>query len=190
MDEMTNRKIDAMIISTFLTTIFYSATYPYIHKEIMENVDSSIIALKQIINCLSIIIFGGLWNKKSEKLFKHYPIFCILETLLSILLTIWTVITREIIAYYMIDTLIFAIVTRNICCGCIKLKAIRYSSEIERENFDNNNNSASAVATIIGSALAMILNLDFSTMLWLATLGGAIDNMSYLFIFRSIQRKK
>ena len=90
----------------------------------------------------------------------------------------------------MIDTLIFAIITRNICCGVIKLKAIRYSSEIERENFDNNNNSASAVATIIGSALAMILNLDFSTMLWLATLGGAIDNMFYLFIFRSTQRKK
>lgn len=28
-------KIDGMLIATFLTTIFYSSTYPYIHKELM-----------------------------------------------------------------------------------------------------------------------------------------------------------
>jgi hypothetical protein len=183
-------KLDGMLIATFLTTIFYSATYPYIHKEVMENVSDNIIALSQIINCLSVVILGSLWNKKSDKLFKYYPEFCTGETLLSIGSAIWATTTGNIIAYYIIDTLIFAIVTRNICCGGVKLKAIRYNSEEDREHFDNNNNSAPAIATIIGSIIAMILDLDFTIMLWLATLGNAIDNIFYIFIYKSTQSKR
>jgi hypothetical protein len=182
------RKIDGMLLATFLTTIFYSSTYPYIHKEVMTNVSDSIIALSQIINCLSVVILGSLWNKKSDKLFKYYPVFCICETALSIGSAIWATITNNIIAYYIIDTLIFAIVTRNICCGGVKLRAIRYNSEEDREHFDNNNNSASAIATILGSVIAMILDLDFTIMLWLATLGNAIDNVFYIFIYKSTQK--
>lgn len=182
---IVKRKIDGMLLATFLTTIFYSATYPYIHKEIMANVSDSAIALSQIINCLSIVIFGWLWNKKSDKLFKYYPVLCVAEAILSVNLTIWVTTTYNIMAYYIVDMLIFSIITRNICCGGVKLKAIRYKSEVEREHFDNNNNSAYAVATIIGSIIAMILELDFSTMLWIATIGNTIDNIFYILIFKS-----
>jgi hypothetical protein len=183
------RKIDGMLLATFLTTIFYSATYPYIHKEIVSSVSDSIIALSQIINCLSVVILGTLWNKKSDKLFKYYPAYCVFETILSIGSTILATTTHNIVAYYIVDTLIFAIVTRNICCGGVKLKAIRYNSEAEREHFDNNNNSVSAIATILGSVIAILLDLDFSIMLWLATIGNAIDNIFYLFIFKNTQSK-
>ena len=185
-----SRKLDGVLLATFLTTIFYSATYPYIHKEIMAHVSDSIIALNQIINCLSIVILGSLWNKKSDKLFKYYPMFCICETILSICSTIWATTTHDIMAYYIIDTLIFSIVTRNICCGGVKLRSIRYNSEVEREHFDNNNNSASAIATIIGSVIAMLLDLDFVIMLWLATVGKSIDNVFYIFIYKNTQSNK
>ena len=72
---------------------------------------------------------------------------------------------------------------RNICCGGVKLKAIRYRTEKEREHFDNNNNSMSAIATIISSVIAMALNLNFNIMLILATVGNAIDNLFYICIF-------
>ena len=173
-----------MLLATFITTLFYSATYPYIHKEIMQNISDTIIALNQIINCLSIVILGSLWNKKSDKLFKYYPVLCISETILGVCSTIWVTLTHNILAYYIIDTLIFAIVTRNICCGGVKLRAIRYKTETDREHFDNNNNSMSAIATIIGSMLAIILKLDFVAMLWLATIGNAVDNIFYIFIYR------
>lgn len=178
-----NCKIDGMLLATLLTTLFYSATYPYIHKEIVSNVSDSIIALNQIINCISIIVYGRVWNKQSDRLFKFYPIFCILETALSIGSAIWAIMSGDIIAYYIVDTLIFAIVTRNICCGGVKLRAIRYRTEKEREHFDNNNNSMSAIATIIGSFIAMILELDFNMMLILATIGNSIDNIFYICIF-------
>lgn len=154
------------------------------------NVSDGIVALNQIINCLSIVLLGSLWNKKSDKLFKYYPIFCVSETMLSIGSAIWATTTSNMVAYYIIDTLIFSIVTRNICCGGVKLKAIRYKTEEDREHFDNNNNSSSAVATIIGSVIAMMLNLDFATMLWLATLGNAIDNVFYIFIFKNTKNDR
>ena len=184
----TKQKFDGMLLATFITTLFYSATYPYIHKEIMQNVSDTIIALNQVINCLSIVILGSLWNKKSDKLFKFYPVLCISETILSVCSTIWATLTQNILAYYIIDTLIFAIVTRNICCGGVKLKAIRYKTETDREHFDNNNNSMSAIATIIGSVIAIILKLDFVAMLWLATIGNAVDNIFYIFIYRKTRK--
>lgn len=170
-------------MATFLTTIFYSSTYPYIHKEVMMVASDSLIALNQIINCISIIICGWIWNNKSEKLFGFYPVYCVLETVLGIITTIYAITTGNIIVYYLLDTIVFAVVTRNICCGGVKLRAIRYNTEEKREHFDNNNNSVSSLATILGSIIAMFLNLDFKIMLCIATFGNMIDNIFYIFIF-------
>lgn len=188
MQRQLNR-IDGMLVATLLTTLFYSATYPYIHKEIVSNVSDSIIAFNQITNCISIIVYSTIWNKLSDRLFKFYPIFCILETVLSAGFAVWTIFTHNILAYYIIDTLIFAVVTRNICCGGVKLRAIRYKTEKAREHFDNNTNTMAAIATIVGSFIAMLLDLDFNTMLILATIGNCIDNIFYMCIFYSETRK-
>lgn len=187
---MKIKKIDGMLAATFLTNIFYSATYPFIHKIVIEHVSDNVIALSNIINCLSVVILGSLWNKKSDKLFKYYPILCIIETILSIISGALAITTGNILAYYMMDTLIFAIVTRNICCGGVKLRAIRYDTEEKREHFDNNNNSMSAIATILGSIIAMILDLNFTIMLCLAIFGNSIDNIFYIFIYKSTQKAR
>lgn len=183
------RKLDGMLLATFITTLFYSASYPFIHKVIISNVSETVIALNQIINCISIVFFGSVWNKFSHKLFKFYPVFCVFETLLSVISTLVAVTTDNILAYYIMDTLIFAIVTRNICCGGVKLRALRYNTEIARECFDNNDNSASAIATIIGSLIAVVLKLDFISMLWVATVGNAVDNIFYIFIYRNCKKE-
>ena len=174
-----------MLMATFLTTIFYSSTYPFIHKEIMTVASDSLIAFNQIVNCVSVIIFGYLWNKCGEKLFKHYTLFCVLETMLGIMTTVFVIITHDIVSYYILDLFVFSIVTRNICCGGIRLKALRYKAEGEREKFDNNNNSVSSIATILGSIIAMFLKLDFNTMIVLATFGNIVDNIFYMVIFEN-----
>lgn len=182
--------IDGMLLATFLTTIFYSSIYPYIHKEVISIATDNFIALNQIINCVSVVVFGWLWNKKSEKLFRFYPVFCVLETLLGIMTTIYAITTNNILAYYLLDTFVFAIVTRNICCGGIKLRAIRYQSEEKREHFDNNNNLVSSIATIIGFVIAMFLKLDFASMLCIATFGNTIDNVFYICIFFQTKQRR
>ena len=189
MKKLLNR-IDGMLVATLFTTLFYSATYPYIHKEIVSNVSDSIIAFNQIINCISIIICSTIWNKLSDRLFKSYPIFCILEAVLNAGLATWTIFTHNILAYYIIDTLVFATVTRNICCGGVKLRAIRYKTEKAREHFDNNINTMAAIATIVGSFIAMLLDLDFNMMLILGTIGNCIDNIFYICIFYSSENRR
>jgi hypothetical protein len=149
----------------------------------------NIIALNQIINCISIIIFGSIWNK-CDKLFNFYPLFCVLETVVGICITIYAIVSNNLIAYYLLDTFVFAIITRNICCGGVRLRAIRYNTEESREHFDNNNNSVASFATILGSIIAMFLNLNFPTMLWIATLGNAIDNIFYICIYYKTIHKK
>lgn len=190
MKKIDKLKIDGMLAATFITTLFYSATYPYIHKEIMMNVSDTVVAINQIINCISIVVLGSLWNKKSDKLFRFYPVLCVLESVAGVLSTVLATVTHNILLYYIVDTLIFSIITRNICCGGVKLRAIRYRTEKEREHFDNNNNSASAIATIIGSLLAMNLDLNFVVMLWIATIGNTIDNVFYIYIYIKTKERR
>lgn len=181
-------KFDGMILATLICTTFYSTSYPFIHKQIMYYASDDLIALSQIINCVSIVLFGFVWNK-TKRLFNFYPALCIIEGILSIGSTIFAITTHNIVAYYIIDTLIFSIVTRNICCGGIKLRAMRYNTEEQRERYDNNNNSANAIGTIVGSCLAMILDLNFEAMLIVATIGNTVDNIFYICIYFK-ERKK
>lgn len=182
-------KIDGMILATLICTIFYATSYPFIHKQIMYYASDNLIALTQIINCVSIVLFGFIWNK-TDKLFNFYPTLCIVEGILSVGSTIFAIITHNVVAYYIIDTLIFSIITRNICCGGIKLRSIRYNTEEQREHYDNNNNSANAIGTIIGSTLAMILDLNFELMLIIATIGNTVDNVFYIIIYCNEMKKK
>lgn len=149
----------------------------------MAIASDNFIAINQIINCLSIIVFGFVWNKFSDKIFKFYPLFCVLETTLGIAITVFAIVTNHILAYYILDTLVFALVTRNIICGGVKLKAMRYRTEEEREQFDNNDNSMTSLGFLIGSIIALFLKLDFTTMLCIATFGNMIDNIIFIVIY-------
>jgi len=182
---MKKVKLDGMILATFLTTLFYASTFPFIHKQIMLETSDNFIALSNIIDCASVIILGSIWNKWSKRLFKFYPLFCILETIVTIAMCIWTLATGNLAAYYMMGTIEMAVITRNMVCGGTRLRILRYKTEEEREHYQNNNNSADALATIIGSCIAMMLDLPFSLMLGLATFGNCIDNIFYLVIYYS-----
>lgn len=184
---MKKHKIDAMILASLLVTIFYSSTYPYIHKAIISIISDNMIALNQIINCMSIVVVGTIWNK-NKSLFRYYPMFCVVETIFNIGTTVYALITGNIVAYYILDTLVFATITRNIICGGTRLRAMRYKTEDERSAYDNNDNSACAIGTIIGSCIAMVLKLDFNIMLIIATFGNCIDNIFYFSIYRRMTK--
>ena len=176
-------KSDKMLFATFLTTVFYSLAYPTIHKEIVQHISDFMIALNQIVCCLGIVVVSGLWNKYSDALFQKFTLFCVLETVTGIITTVYALLSDNIVVYYILDTFVFALITRNIICGGNRLRSERYRQESERERFDNNNLSASAVATIIGSCVAMVLDLDFGVMLCIATFGNALDNILYIQIY-------
>ena len=182
---MKSKRIDPLVLSTFLTTLFYSATYPYINKIIISSVSTRFIAVNQILNCLSIIIFNSIWTKYHKKLYDILPLFCISESIATISCTIYCIIFKNIISYYIIDTILFTLITRNIICGYSRLCAKRYRDEDSRAIYENKVNIASAAATIIGSTISMILQLDFEVMLMIAAIGNSIDNTFYIFIHKN-----
>ncbi|MDE6780952.1 MAG: hypothetical protein K2J40_05790 [Ruminococcus sp.] len=189
MNRILYRKNDKMLLATFLSTVFYSTAYPTIHKEIVIHISDFMIASEQIISCLGIVLASVLWNKYSDILFQKFQLFCVLETVAGITTTTYAIMSDNIMVYYILDTFVFALITRNIICGGNRLRSERYRQELEREHFDNNNLSASAIATIIGSCIAMLLDLDFKIMLCIATFGNALDNILYIQVYREQQNK-
>lgn len=184
------KNIDLMLLSTFLCTIFYTSTYPIIYKTIMSTIHKNFISINQIVACGSIILFNQVWNKHSYKLFKYFPVLCTLEMLCTVIVAIYISINKSsITSFYILDTLISVIVTRNIICGGSRLKALKYSTPSKREKFDNNNNNSYAsLATIIGASISIALKMDFITMLWTAAFGNCIDNVLYMIIYKNLVR--
>ena len=184
------KNIDLMLLATFLCTIFYTATYPIIYKIIMSTVHKNFISINQIVTCSSIILFNSIWNKHSNKLFKYFPVLCTLETLCTVVVAIYISINKSsITSFYILNILIFVIVTRNIICGGSRLKALKYSTPSKREKFDNNNNSYASLATIIGASISIALKMDFTTMLWIAAFGNCIDNILYIIIYKNLNKE-
>lgn len=183
------KNIDLMLLSTFLCTIFYTSTYPIIYKTIMSTIHKNFISINQIVACCSIILFNSIWNKHSNKLFKYFPALCALEMVCTLIVTIYISTSKaSITSFYILDTLIFVIVTRNIICGGSRLKALKYSTPSKREKFDNNNSSYASLATIIGASISIALRMDFITMLWIAAFGNCIDNVLYMIIYKNLVR--
>lgn len=177
------KHFDGMLFASLFVNIFYAATYPYIHREIMLVTTDNYIAINQIVNCLSVAMFSFVWNKFSDKIFKFYVVFCVAESVLCIGTTAFAICTNHILAYYLLDTFVFALITRNIICGGVKLKAMRYKTEKEREKFDNHDNLMSSLGFLGGSIIAFFLRFDFTTMLCIATVGNIIDNFIYIGIY-------
>ena len=183
------KKFDSMLTATFVADCFYSATYPYIYQQILSGISSDAVAVQQIVNCISVILFSCLWNKFSDKLYPFYAVLCVLECLAGLCTSLYVTLHPDnLLMYYILDTALFCLITRNIICGGVRLRAVRYPTEQQREHFDNANNAASAAATIIGSLIALKLNLNFVSMIWLATIGNMTDNLFYIHIFRTSQK--
>lgn len=176
-------KIDAMLASTFIMTMCYSSTYPCINKAIMSTVSDTWIAVSQIVTCVSIVIWGWIWNK-CKKMYSLYSKICIAEAILNGLVTIIAIGTHNILVYYVLDMMVCSVVTRSIICGGAQLRSRRYKDEDERSAFDNNECSISAVATIVGSIFAIILKFDFDVMLILLSIGNAIDDIIHIYIYK------
>lgn len=175
-------KLDGLIVGTFLTTLFYSATFPYIYKEIMGLISNRTLSVINILSCLAVAICGTLWNKYSDKLFKSFTLLCKLEMVGFIILGIFVTMNNNMVYFYYGDSILYFLFTRNIACGYIKLKCLRYEGE-SREKFDNSRNTAEAIAKIIGLSVAIFITIPIKVMLWIGIFGAVIDNIIYMSVY-------
>lgn len=170
---------------------FYSISYPFIHLAIMrdQRITERVISLNQIFCCVMIILINSMWNKYSKVFYKWYKIFLFTESVSYCILTIGVSINIfSPFVYYIVDTLLFSFISRNIICGTNKLRSTRYKEDA-REQYDNTVSIACSAATLIGSCIAAIIKIPISTAFILSWIGITIDNGFYWVIYDIEKRK-
>lgn len=186
---MTRPKLSRLMLGTnFICGLFYALSYPYIYAETMRVVSKEYISIEQIISCLGIIIFGILWNKIGDWLYQHYLWIVTLEIVADMILFTHVLITGDLKFYFILNILIYAIITRNMANGGIRLRAKVHPDEKSREHYDNNCNVVNSAATLIGSGLALIIPIPLGVLFILALIGNISDNFCYYYIYLKVNQ--
>lgn len=181
------RLSDLMLLSNFLSTLFYSASYPYIYAEIVKVISRHYISFEQIVSCIGIVVFGSIWNKYGDRLFQHYIKFVLFEIAADTLLFADVLIRHDLKFYFLLNVIIYTLITKNMSCGGIKMRAKVNPTEELRERYDNNSNSIYAIATIAGTIIAAVLGASLDVLFVLALIGNTVDNFFYLYIYKRIK---
>lgn len=158
-------------------------SYPYIYAEMMKVVNHIYISGEQIVTCLGVIIFGLLWNRKGDFLYKHYLWIVTAEIIADVFLFAHVLITGNLKFYFVLNVLIYALITRNMANGGIRLRAKVHPDEKSRERYDNNCNIVSSVATLIGAGIAIIIPMKLTVLFIAALVGNVFDNFCYYYIY-------
>lgn len=170
---------DKLLLANFISNLFYSIAYPTVHFVLIKDINEKIISLNAIVVCIAGIIAPIVWNKKSNELYNKYGYLLSIEGISYILLTIAFIIgTIDSRLYYLIDTILFSIITKNIICGNNKLRAIRYNGE-EREKFDNDSNILSNTSSLIGFTISLLLPIPKYLAFIMLGIGIISDNVFY-----------
>ena len=184
---MMKKLSNLMLFSNFLCTLFYSMSYPYIYVELIKAVNRKYISFEQIISCIGIVIFGTVWNKYGDILFKHYKKILALEVIADTILFADVLIRGDLKFYFVLNVIIYAVITKNLCCGGVRMRAKVNPTEELREKYDNNSNSVYAIATLVGTVTALMFPVGLSVLFILALIGNTIDNFFYLYIYNKIK---
>lgn len=168
-----------MLIANFLSNLFYSTAYPVVHFTLIKDVGEKIIAFNSIIMCLAGVFFPIIWNKHNN-LYRSYGQLLFAEVIAYSIIGI-LICTGAIsnVAYYLLDTFLFALITKNIICGGNKLRAMRYNSETVREQYDNNSTIVSNFSSLLGFGISFIVTIPVNMAFIFITIGICIDNVFY-----------
>lgn len=158
-------------------------SYPYIYAEMMKAVSNFYISGEQIVTCLGVVIFGILWNRKGDFLYRHFLFTVTLETIASVAMFIQVIVTGDLKVYFVLNFLIYALITRNMANGGIRLRAKVHPDEKSREHYDNNCNIVDSVATLAGAGIALATDMSLPWLFVAALIGNVFDNFCYYYIY-------
>lgn len=176
---------DKLIIASFLSNLFYSACYPAVHSYLMQSVGQRMISINSLCTCLGGIILPFIWNKYSDILYKKYGKMLFLEAFCYICMLIMLINNKiNLIIYYILDTICFTLITKNIICGGNRLRAIKYNNEEKRTKYDNNTQMAANISSLIGFLSCAIFEFNLWQAFLLSTIGICIDNIFYYLEWR------
>lgn len=176
--------IDALITGEFISTFLYMYSIPTVNIYIMKHIDSSLLAITQILNCISVVVIATVWNKYSAKIYKRAKVILVVDCLSLICVYFYAVKSMNIIVFFVLENLVICAITRHVNCLLNKVKSNKYKNKA-REKFDNSSQIATAIATLLGSALNIIYTFDIKNMLIIGCLGLVVDDITYLLVIKA-----
>lgn len=129
-----------------------------------------------------------LWNKFGDRFFNHYRLILLAEIIADAFLFAHVLITGDLKFYFVLNVIIYSVITKNLSCGGVKMRAKVNPTDKERERYDNNQNTCSAIASLLGAAIAIITQPSLQTLFILALIGGIVDNFFYFYIYDCIRK--
>lgn len=175
---------DNLIKASLVNYLLYSMAFPVIQKTLIDSVSSKYIAANSIITCLMVIVLGQIWNKYNKKMYKLYGVFLLFEGLFYTSLinsVIFGIVSYKF--FYIVDTLIFALISKNITFGYNKLKSIRYK-ENKRNGFDNNILIITSIASLIGYSISFIIDIPVKLAFGFVLIGIIINNIGFYLVYK------
>ena len=185
-ESFMKRLSNLMLLSTFMSTLFYAASYPYIYAEMMKVIPQVYISIEQLLACIGTILFCRIWNRFSDRLFRHYRLILWAEMTADVILFADVLFRHDLSFYFLFNVIIYAVITRNLCCGGTKMRALVHPSEQLREQYDNNSNVVNSAATILGAGFAALFPQSLTVLFVLALIGNVVDNIFYLYIYHKL----
>lgn len=181
------RLSNLMLMSIFICNLFYSASYPYIYATTIKAVSKGYISFEQIATCIGMIIFNTLWNKKGDKIFRYYDKIIVIEIIADTILFAHVLTTGNLKFYFVFNIIIYAVITRCMCCGGVKMRALIHPDDKTREKYDNNSSTINAISTLLGVTISTVFNFDINTLFVFALIGNMFDNILFYYIFKKIK---
>ena len=175
------KHVDILLVNSFIVSFIAAMLIPYNQRAIYSVLPEKWYSVSLILECVGVVVYSHLWNKYNKRLFNHYVLFSVIDCIHFIISLLVYIKFKNIIIYYITDTLIYSVVTRNVITGCNTVLAKRYPKPEERNKYDNNAASVSGVATIMGSSVSIALgSVNFLYVLIGLTLLNIIDNVMFI----------
>jgi hypothetical protein len=163
-------------------------SYPYIYAETLKVVPKGYISFEQILQCVGTVILCAVLNRYSDRLFRYYGLFLWLEIAADTILFADVIIRNNLKFYFLLNVVIYAVITKNLICGGTKMRAVVHDSQALRERYDNNSNIVNSAASLLGAGISVLFQISITSLFVLAFAGNIIDNVFYLYIYSELKR--
>lgn len=183
---MNYRKLlkDPILHGAFFSSLFLELGYPSVYCSVMQMVDSRLISIREVILCLGTIMVNSFCIKRSDQIYKLFPLFCCAEILLFVILMLSAMNGYiSLRMYYIIEIIIVVLISKNINCAVSRIKSICYMGE-RREWFDNFVPILCSVSVLLANVTNIVTPIPRNVAFIMMLIGIGIDNIFYYIAYK------
>lgn len=174
-----NKKFDLLLLSCFISNLFYALSYATIQVTIISQISTNLLSFKNLITSILTLLVVKLSTKFEYQAYKKYKSMLVLELLILFIITAMALMTKNIIMYFILDSLLYCTLAQAVICSTNKFYTKKYD-ENTRSLFDNNTIFYSNLASAIGYLIATLTTLTIDNAIILVFLALLFNNTCYL----------